>query len=292
MKKILVTGGTGFIGSHLVRTLKEQGYTVYAPGRAQLNLLDAAQIADYIEALKPSHIFHLAASTLMSGKTEGIEALVKINIEGTIQLMDAAQKCGVKAFINCGSFVEYGPKQKPLWEDMLCQPVELYAISKLATTLYGQGLSKRTGFPCVTLRLFTPYGPGIQAGRLVRMVIEKTIAGEPLQLSDAYVARDFIYVDDIVTLLIEAGLNARIHKGEIFNAGSGIRTTIAELVETVEKETGTQALAEWGAFPTQSYDSKLWQADMTKTFAAFNWRPRVTLAEGIHNTAVWLGSHT
>ncbi len=291
MKKILITGGAGFIGAHLVRACREGGFEVHAPSRTELNLADAQSIDEYVEKVKPSIVFHLATSSLMSGKTEGLETLLKINVEGTIRLMDAAERCGVGAFINMGSFVEYGPKQHPLREDMLCEPVEMYALSKLAATLYGQGLAKRSGFPCVTFRLFTPYGPGIQPGRLIRTMIEKILTGDSVPLSDADVARDFIYVHDIIPLLLEAMDKAAQNKGKIFNLGSGNRTTIAELVSVAEEETGKKAEAHWGAFPTQSYDSKLWQADMTKTFGAFEWRPRTALAEGIRSTAAWLGSN-
>lgn len=304
-KNVLVTGATGFIGPHAVRALLRCGYQVHILIRPSSDLSALGECANKIvvhsaditnreaviatvKDIAPAHIFHLATSTIMSGKTADAKTLLVTNVEGTINLMDAAARLGVSSFINMGSFLEYGPKNHSVTEDERCDPVELYAVTKLATTLYGQGLARRTDFPCITFRLFTPYGPGIQKGRLVRTLIEKVRDGEEVPLVKRSIARDFIYVEDIPALLTEAATHARAHAGEIFNLGSGTHTTMQELVRRVEDAVGAKARARWGAFPLLSYDSELWQADMKKTFSAFAWRPETSLEEGLRRVVAHL----
>lgn len=304
-ENVLVTGATGFIGLHTVRALLRRGYQVHILVRpssdrsvlgecAKKVVVHAVDITDreaVIAAIKraaPTHVFHLATSTIMSGKTADARTLLSTNTEGTVNLMDAAAHTEVSSFITMGSFLEYGPKDHPVTEDERCDPVELYAVTKLAATLYGQGLAHRTGFPCITFRLFTPYGPGIQKGRLVRTLIEKVRAGEEVPLVKRTIARDFVYVEDIPALLIEAATHASRYAGEIFNLGSGTHTTMQELVQRVEDAVGTRARVQWDAFPTLSYDSELWEADMRKTFAAFAWRPETSLEEGLRRVVAHL----
>lgn len=302
---VLVTGATGFIGLHTVRALLRCGYRVHILIRPSSDLSALVECANkivvhsvditnreavitIIKDIAPVHIFHLATSTIMSGKTADAKTLLATNIEGTINLMDAASHIGVSSFINMGSFLEYGPKNHPVAEDERCDPAELYAVTKLAATLYGQGLARRTGFPCITFRLFTPYGPGIQKGRLVRTLIEKVRDGEEVPLVKRTIARDFVYVEDIPALLIEAATHASRHAGEIFNLGSGTHTTMQELVRQVEKAVGAEARAQWDAFPTLSYDSELWKANMKKTFSTFSWRPETPLEEGLQRVVAHL----
>lgn len=284
-EKILITGASGFVGSHVLRRAQEQGYEVHLLTHRETPLEHREAVQKRMETIRPHVVLHLATSILMSGKTADPAILVQTNIQGTINVMDAAHAVGVEAFINTGTFAEYGPKDHPAREDERCDPRELYAISKLTGTLYGQGLAARTGFPCITLRLFTPYGPNMREKSLVKSVLSKTLAGSTVKLTKPTVARDFVYVEDVAKLYFEAAEKAAEYKGQVFNVGSGNRTTLKELVETVEHVVGKKAQTEWGAFPTQSYDSELWQADMQKTFSHFAWRPNTSLLKGISKAA-------
>ncbi len=298
MPKAIVTGGTGFVGLHLVRALVADGFDVTVLIRAssdetvfgdvlskitvrRVDLFHREEVFAAFADTGPSHLFHLATSTLMSGKTADPETLVSTNIVGSVNVMDAAFESGALSCVSMGSFAEYGPKDHPVKEDERCDPVELYAVSKLAATLYGQGLARRYSFPCITFRLFTPYGPGIQKGRLLRIVIEKIKAGESVPLASPTISRDFIFVSDIPPLLIEAAQRAPEHVGQIYNLGSGIPSTLEEIVTIVSKQLDIKALPEWNAFPRQSYDSELWEADMSHTFSAFSWRPTTPLMDGV-----------
>lgn len=280
-KRILITGASGFVGTHVARLAREQGHEVVAPTHTELPLENRDAVSAFVQSVRPRAVLHLATSILSSGKTADPVTVIRTNVEGTVHLMDAALAAGVEAFVNTGTFAEYGPKNHAVAENERCDPMEIYAVSKLTGTLYGQGLAKRTGFPCITLRLFTPYGPNMKERSLVRSVITNALADKPILLTKPAVARDFVYVEDVAEFYVEAASKAREYAGEIFNVGSGIRVTLEELVNTVAQVTQKSVIPQWGAFPVQSYDSELWQADMSKTFSHFTWRPRTTLQQGL-----------
>lgn len=305
---VLVTGAAGFIGSHLVRRLVALGYNVSVLVRPRSNLariedllpqlkriegdmLDAESIRRCIDAVRPSGIFHLAASNIQSGVTAGDEDVVRTNILGMQRLLDASKDLPYTFFIHTGSYLEYGPKGEPMRESDVCAPLELYSISKLAATLLAQAVGRGQGKPIITLRIFTPYGPALQPGRLVEQVIRRALRGDEIPLSRPTTTRDFLFVEDIVDLFIEAMDEAQRVPGEIFNAGSGRETTLQELVEEVLRQTGSSSTVRWNAFPTVLYDTATCRADMQRTLAHFSWRPRRTLGEGLEETIAWFRKH-
>jgi nucleoside-diphosphate-sugar epimerase len=136
----------------------------------------------------------------------------------------------------------------------------------------------------------TPYGPGMQEKRLVREVIERALKNEAIALTAPSVSRDFIHVDDFIDLCLEVAASARAHTGELFNAGTGVATTLEGLSKEVLEITRSSSTVAWGSFKEVAYDSDLWCADMTKTFSAFSWRPKRSLKNGLKNTVAWLQS--
>jgi nucleoside-diphosphate-sugar epimerase len=292
LHKALVTGGSGFVGSHLVERLSALGFEVHAatrrgaPGRRvhALDIADPAAVQALIRDIQPQHIFHLAASNIMSGATSSAEDVVRVNILGTLNLLQAAKDSAIESFVMTGSFLEYGAKGRPLRETDLCEPVELYAASKLSATLLGQSFGRTKQLPVVVFRLFTPYGPRVQKGRLVHEVIKNALAHEPIPLTHKDNARDFIHVDDVCALLVEGSGRAKEYAGEVFNLGSGQKTRLEDLIALVVGNANSKSVPQWEALPSVAYDANSWQADMTKTFNAFAWRPRISIIEGIAGT--------
>lgn len=302
---ILVTGVAGFIGSHLVKRLVSQGKSVVALVKkttdlSRLNsvrdaisflyadLLDAKAMKEMIQNVRPAGVFHLAASNIASGVTAGDDDVVRVNLLGTKNLMDALIGSECRFFINTGSFMEYGPKDHPVREDDICEPTELYSITKLGATLYGQAMARQHRLPIVTLRLFTPYGPDMQAGRLVYEVVRRAKRGEEISVSDASVTRDFIYIDDILDIFLLISEKADAYRGHIFNCGSGQTVSIGDFVRLALRLTNSSSLVHWNSRPALAYDALLWQADMTKTREIAGWKPHVSLEKGLLNMIEWI----
>lgn len=301
MQSILVTGGAGFIGARLVRRLVEAHHKVSLLIRPKTDLSRIKDLLPNVECIEgdltnkktlealvkkiqPQGVFHLATSNMQSGIAGTDEELVETNILGTINLLSALKEIPYTFFINTGSFLEYGMNTHPQRESNRAEPNEMYSITKLTATLYGQMIARRENRPIITLRLFSPYGPGMQKGRLLEALISRAIKNENIPMTEPTVTRDFVFVEDIIDLYLEAMERAQAFKGEVFNVGTGITTTLQELVELVLQVTKSKSKIEWNALPHVSYDNAHWQADMAKTFKHFSWRPKHSLKEGIAET--------
>ncbi len=291
-KRILVTGGTGFIGSNLVRRLISEGANVFILAREKSNfsrindvlegvririsdLSDASRLKKIVQEIKPDGIFHLGAITIMSGVMVEPEKVMQINFSGTKNLVEALSQTNYDFFINTGSFSEIESQDD-------------YSKSKLLSTEFSSDYAKKHGKSIVTLRLFTPYGPFIQKGRLIYNVLTNAMKGEDIKMTSPNIARDFIFVDDIVDLYFESARMAGGNKGEIFNAGTGVKTTLKEVADIALKITGSKSRVLWGVLPAVSYDSDKIQADMTRTFSKLGWKPKIDFETGLKKTYKWL----
>jgi len=307
-RPILITGGVGFIGSHLVRRLLRDGHRVVVlmkktsnPNRiknvlSQIKIVhddlsDTVRLKRLIQGVNPCGVFHCAASTIKSGVSASEDELIKVNLAGTMHLVKALEKIDYEFFINCGTLVEYGTKNRPPKETDLCEPVETYALTKLAATLYCQSVARGAGKPIVTFRIFTPYGPNMEEGRLVYEVVKRARENREIILTQPEVNRDFVFIDDLVELFIEAADKAPVLSGEIFNVGTGKATTLKDFVELVMRLTNSKSAIRWGSAQDVPYDQACWQANMRKTFKAFSWRPSRDLDFGLHRMVEWFSSH-
>jgi len=301
MSVALVTGATGFIRSHVARRLVREDVEVHVLRRPQssfgrledvlprlhvhdVTLADGPGLVALARAVRPDLIFHLAAATVVAGSPGSSAELVGVNVLGTVNLLEACEAIDYRGLVTTGDSFEYSASHRPLSEMDACRPATLHGITKLAATLHAQAVAHAHQRPIVTLRLFSTYGPGDNPRRLIPRVIAGALSGTPISLSRREIARDWVYVEDVVDLYLEAALRASELRGGVFNAGSGVAVTIGDVTDLLVCLTGSRAEARWGAFPAPAHDETPWTADMRRTFAAFAWRPRTPLEQGLRAT--------
>ena len=302
-KKVLVTGGSGFVGANLTRRLLAHGYEVHAIVRKGGNIwrlkgisnkinvypgaLDNLQkLERLIKKVNPRLIFHL--STYGSyPKQQNIQAMIDTNLTCTLDLLMASKEINYDRLIITGSSSEYGKKRRPMKESDIPEPNNFYAVTKVAETHLAQVFAKTYQKPVTILRLFNVYGPFEEEGRLVRSVIESALSLRPILLGSGEEARDLIYIEDVVDALLAAAKRKNIGPGEVFNIGTGVQTTILELAKQVVGLTKSSSKIKLNAYPGRPWDTKHWAADMIKTKNQLRFKARHNLLSGLTKTIEW-----
>lgn len=313
-RKVLITGGAGFIGANFVYKFLEMGYSVniFEIKEADLwrlekalknpknskkieihspNLLNYNETEKIIKKIKPDIVLHFAAYGAYQNFQQEISATVDANIKTTINLADACQKADVKCFINTGSSSEYGIKEKPMKETDILEPDNLYGITKSAGTFYCQMLAKKSGFPCATIRPFAVYGYFEEKKRLVPTIINSCLKNNELKLSNPESVRDFIFIEDLISGYLSAVKNIDRIKGEIFNLGTGKQNKIRDVVKIVKKITESMAEPAYGQIKIVQTEPKKWEADISKAKKLLEWRPKYNLEEGLKKNINWFKSN-
>lgn len=310
-KKILITGGSGFIGAKLTERLISLGNNPYLLVRNRKeypkkrlsallhkvhlfegDLTEHDKLEKIIKKIKPQIIFHLAGEgvyTYADYSYGNIISIIDSNIKGTINLFQACQKTGCEVFINTGSCFEYGSRNSPFKEDSALLPCNIYGASRVSTTLLAQIFFKNFYVPTVTLRPFTVYGPGEDSRRFISTVIRQCLRGENPKLPKSKIIRDYIFIDDV----IEAYLLAYKHKkklfGEIINISTGKGSTLSHVTQKIAKLTGAKGIQpEIGAFPSRAGEVLSLVGNPDKAKQLLGWKAKYSLEEGLQKTIDWV----
>jgi len=303
MKRVIVTGATGFIGANLARRLLTDGHEIHLlvrdghqPWRIEgiktqvqlhtVDMTDAEAMVRVVAGVRPDWVFHLSAHGAYSWQSD-LQDMVRTNIIGTINLVEACLKTGFDAFVNAGSSSEYGYKDHPPAETECLDPNSYYAVTKASATMYCRYTAKLRGVSLVTLRFYSVYGPYEEPGRLIPMLVLNGRAGCLPPLVNPDIARDFVYVGDAVDACLLAATRPDQEPGSVYNVGTGVQTSIREVASVARRVMGINAKPEWGSMPDRAWDTSVWVADNRTIRSRLGWEPRYTFEEGFCQTVRW-----
>ncbi len=311
--KILVTGGAGFIGSHLVEHALRRGDTVgvlddfndyYSPsikesnlaavtGRITLHRLDLGEQTAVKKLIKEGGydtIVHLAARAGVRPSMLQPELYLDTNIKGTFNMLEAAREAGVKRFVFASSSSVYGASPVvPFSEDQpLSQTLSPYAATKLAGETICSNYAYLYGIRVVCLRFFTVYGPRQRPDLAIHQFTRKIDQGIAIdQFGDGSTQRDYTYIDDIIQG-IQGAIDYQGELFDIFNLGESETTTLAELIARIEESVGKKALIHH--LPEQLGDMPRTFANIDKARRLLGYRPTTSISEGIPKFVAWYRS--
>jgi nucleoside-diphosphate-sugar epimerase len=300
---VFVTGAAGFVGAGATHALLDLGHEVHVllrptsrPWRLRsvwsrlhvhrADLLDPGAVRESVRRARPGVILHLATHGAYEHQADA-RRIFQTNLLGTYNLLEAAAEQGARLVVNAGSSSEYGLKTGPMCEVDRLEPNSFYAIAKAAQTHLCAFMSRRASLPVVTFRLFSVYGPWEEPARLVPTLIRRARAELPIEMAAPATARDFIYLEDVVSALLGFPRLAE-HAGETFNLGTGQQTTLEEVVCLVLELVGSRSEVRWGVMPARQWDSTAWRADTSLTGRQLGWAPRFSLREGLTRTIAWM----
>jgi UDP-glucuronate 4-epimerase len=310
--KILVTGAAGFIGSHLCEKLTEQGALVtgldnfdsfYSRKTKEANIAellldnnfkliegdirDASCVESALDENKIDMILHLAAKTGVRPSIKDPVDYQDVNINGTVVMLEAAKKLGIKNFIFASSSSVYGNNKKvPFSEaDNVDFPISPYAATKKAGELICHTYSHLYDIDMTCLRFFTVYGPRQRPDLAIHKFARLIEAGEPIPVfGDGSMRRDFTYIDDIIDGVVSATKHCRGY--EIYNLGESRPIRLDELIREIEEALGKKATI--NRLPMQPGDVNQTYADVSKAQRELGYEPKTELGIGLTKFVKWL----
>jgi len=310
-RKILVTGGAGFIASHLCEALLAEGANLvvidnfndfYDPAIKESNIAgfrdritlvrgdicDAALIDSLFATQRFDMVFHFAARAGVRPSINNPRLYLGTNIDGTLNLLEGCRRNAVKHFIFASSSSVYGVNEKvPFAEhDLIQRTISPYAASKLAAEQLCSNYSHLHGMRCICLRFFTVYGPRQRPDLAISKFTRQLMAGEPIdQYGDGSTARDYTYVEDIINGVMAAGrYDASAY--EIINLGGSAANTLSQLIAGLERILGVKA--DIIRLPDQPGDVPLTFADVSKAHGLLGYAPATPLAVGLERYVEWV----
>ncbi|MBU1084737.1 NAD-dependent epimerase/dehydratase family protein, partial [Patescibacteria group bacterium] len=217
---------------------------------------------------------------------QDLTKMIKTNIEGTVNLLEAVNKYKYLSFVNTGTSSEYGYKQKPMKETDILEPAFNYAATKASATLICQVFAKQFNKPIVTLRPFSIYGDWEEPSRFIPTIITSCLKGKTVNLIPGKQVRDFLYVEDLIRAYLVTGLKTNLG-GEVINIGSGKQVLVKQTAEKIINLVGNKVKVNIGTYKPRSWDTNYWVADRSKAKKLLGWEPQYTLEDGLKKSIDW-----
>jgi nucleoside-diphosphate-sugar epimerase len=290
-KKILVTGASGFLGSHLCRRLIEEGAEIHALSRSarpngrgsvrwwQADTTDIATVRRIFSETKPGVIFHLAGLVTAASGLELVLPTLHSLLVSTVNVLTVAAETG------CGRVVLAASLTEPIPDNIEATPSSPYAAAKWAGSAYGRMFCKLYGLPVVIVRPFMTYGPGQDNRKLIPYVTLSLLRGETPSLSSGNWEADWIYIDDVTDGLLAAAQVPAIPESTI-DLGSGTLVPVRMIVQHLVDLIGPRTAPLFGALADRPLE-QVRVADLRYASKTLGWRPTVLLLKGLECTVDW-----
>jgi nucleoside-diphosphate-sugar epimerase len=284
VKRVLVTGGTGFIGRQTLAPLRARGYEVHAPGSRTADLLAPAAATRLVQELRPTHLLHLAWDARPGCYWTSTDNIAWV--EASLRLLRAFARAGGERAVLAGTCAEYR------WSDQVhcvedrtpLEPATLYGTAKHAVRLVGQRYAEQAGFSFAWGRIFFVFGPHEHPARLASSVASALVRGEPAETGPGTQIRDFLHTEDLGDAFA-ALLDAPVH-GAV-NLASGDPRPIRALVEALGAAAGRPDLLRIGAREGNPAEPASITAAVDRLRGEVGWRPARTLEERAAETVAW-----
>lgn len=314
--RCFVTGAAGFIGSHLTESLLRDGCRVvgidnfdpFYPRPAkeanldridgpsfrfiEADICDPQAVAEHIADEKPEIIYHIAALAGVRPSIENPARYTRVNLDGTVNILDAARHVGCRNVVFASSSSVYGNNTKvPFAEtDPVEEPISPYAATKRSGELLCHTYAHLFNMSVACLRFFTVFGPAQRPDLAISKFMRRIAAGEPVPMfGDGTTSRDYTYIDDIIRGVRAAG--DRVANGpdqffRIWNLGGSHPVTLTEMIETIGEVVGKRPIIE--RHPMQPGDVNRTWADLTRSEAELDYRPQTGFRDGLEHQWAWL----
>ena len=286
-KKILIVGGTGFLGMNFINKISRMNYEITSISRKIPKKKDKIKGVKYFSRDISKNIqlkgdFDFAINFGGNIDHSNHKKTYETHFLGVKNLINFLKKKNIKRFIHIGSSSEYGKAHSPHDEKMKCEAKLSYGISKLKATNYLLDLYQKNSFPVIILRLYQVYGPGQKTNRLIPFVIKKCIQNKKFDCSHGLQSRDFIYIDDLTNAIkLILRTNKNIY-GKIFNVGFGRSKKLKNIINSLTKKLGG-GLPLFGKLKMRK-DETLNSFPKINLIKSLGWSPKVNLEKGLNKT--------
>lgn len=295
---VLITGGAGFVGRALVRECLHQGHNISVIDNLcagtlenlrefrddisyhEIDILDATRVRAVMNAAQPEIVFHLAAHHFIPFCNAHPQDTLRVNAEGSYVVLSEAARAGARVAVSASSGALYPSQEGPLEEDLTVAPVDVYGLSKQLMEQTCQFIARTSGMTCVAARLFNVYGPFETNPHLIPDIIAGLRVGRTLHLGNTHTKRDYIYVDDVATLLYRcAGLTEPDYL--TVNIGTGVQYSADDIVREIAEILETEIEIRVDASRRRAVDKLFQRADTTRLESLLGRAAAVSLSEGL-----------
>jgi nucleoside-diphosphate-sugar epimerase len=299
-RTVLITGASGFIGTHLVRKFLKGNYNIICfdlvfnvgfiaefEGKLEIrtgNLMDTIFIKNLIQNSSPDYVYHLAGSKSRTNSLLEFKTSNEINYLGTLNLFEALLECqNLKLVTILGTIEEYGHTSSPFKENSQELPNSAYGLSKLSATKLAMIFYQQFNLPVVVLRPSIAYGPYQGDEMFIPALIKTLIKKQPFKMTEGNQLRDFLFIDDLTDALIK-GISCTGLEGQIINIASGMSITIRDIAMQIAEITNSKENLKVGELPYRNFEIMNYTVDISKASTLLQWYPKTKLGDGLEKT--------